>query len=501
MSMKFQSSAARYIILIFVVAIIGSFALSGIGLDGSGMFSTAPDSVANVDGTPISIREYQMAVSQQAKFYSQMMGGKDLTNKQMEQFGVKKAALDRLIQSKLMLNLANEMDIKVADSELKEEIKNLPYFKTGENFDVNKYKSLLSANGFSPSSFEKTIGDDVKVRRISGLFNNIQASSKLAEDIARFKAQTTTINGIEIEKRKLFKYVTVSNSEINAYLKDEKNLKKTEALYKQKKSTYEKPEQVQAKHILIKTDTRTEKEALAKAKSLRKKLTTKNFTALANKNTEDPSGKNKGGDLGWFTKGRMVKEFENTAFNQKVGTISDPVKTNFGYHIIYVTGKKKGSKTSFDKVKNELAKEQIQKTKAKELDILFNKIIADLENNFKKGNIKANEKLAKKYELKKVMNQKINFYDFNPGGLTITSEEAQKAISGNEKVKILKNPSETIVLHIKDKATDTEIAEAAKKNVETEKTAMSQVLSRSITNDIIEKKREQANITTNSRLL
>lgn len=501
MSQKFQSSTARYIILVFVVAIIGSFALSGIGLDGSGMFSSLPDSVASVDGTPIRINEYNMMVEQQAQFYSQMMGGKRLTQKQIEQFGVKKAALDRLIQKKLLLNLANDMEISIAEDELKKEIKDLPYFKTNDKFDVSRYKALLAANGLTPTDFEDTIAEDIKVRKISSLFNNLKASDKLAEDVARFKAETTTINGVEIEKRKLFKFVSVTSSEIKTFLSDEKNLKKTESLYKQKKSEYEKPEQVQAKHILIKTEGRSEAEALKMAKDLKKKLTTKNFASIANKNTEDPSGKNKGGDLGWFARGRMVKPFENVAFTQKVGTISEPVKTTFGYHIIYVTGKKPGTKTPFEKVKNDIAKEQIQKNKAKELDELFNKIIAELETNFKKGNVKANEALAKKYELKKVMNQKINLYSFNPGGLTITQEEAQTALKKEDKVQTLKNPTETIVLHIDKKASDKEIKEAVTKTKTAETTTMSQTIAREISNDIIEKKREQANITTNSRLL
>lgn len=500
MGLKFQSTSARWIVGIFAFAIIGSFALTVNGVNNSGFFSS-PDSVASVDGTPVRLREYQMAVQQQAQFYSQMMGGKELTNKQLEQFGVKKAALNRLVQTKLMLNLANKINLEIGSQELKKEIKELPYFKTGESFDVSKYRQLLAANGFTPSDFEKITSDDVKIRKMSALLSSLGTSTQFAEDIAKFKAETTTINATEIEKRKLFKYLPVSSKEIASYLKEEKNMKKAESLHKQRRNVYEKPEEVKAKHILLKTNPKNEKEVLAKAKLLKKQLKPSNFARLANKNTEDPSGKGKGGDLGWFSRGRMVKEFENTAFSMKPGTISEPVKTQFGYHIIYVERKKKAQSTSFASAKNELAKELIQKTKAKDLDQLFNKIISDLKQAYTSKNLKTVNRLAKKYELKTIKNQKVNLYEFNPAGITLSQEEANQAFKKEEKVQVLKNANQTVVLNIAEKASAQEIAEAIKKNQDSEKTSLSQKMSRNVTEDILKSLQEKAKITTNEALL
>jgi len=86
---------------------------------------------------------------------------------------------------------------------------------------------------------------------------------------------------------------------------------------------------VRACHILVKT----EKEARDLVEQIK---TGKDFTELARKYSECPSGK-RGGDLGFFTKGQMVKEFEDTAFTMERGQVSEPVKTQFGYHIIMVT--------------------------------------------------------------------------------------------------------------------------------------------------------------------
>ncbi len=99
-------------------------------------------------------------------------------------------------------------------------------------------------------------------------------------------------------------------------------------------------EQVHAAHILISTEGRSETEALILAESLRQNLTTDNFAEYATQYSEDPGSKQNGGDLGWFKKGQMVAPFEEAAFFLRPGQISEPVKTQFGYHLIYVLEKK-----------------------------------------------------------------------------------------------------------------------------------------------------------------
>lgn len=90
--------------------------------------------------------------------------------------------------------------------------------------------------------------------------------------------------------------------------------------------------QARASHILVKT----EQEAV----SIQKRIADgEDFAAVAKRFSKCPSGKN-GGDLGWFGKGMMVPEFEKAAFEEEVGKIVGPVKTQFGYHLIKVTGRK-----------------------------------------------------------------------------------------------------------------------------------------------------------------
>ena len=118
-------------------------------------------------------------------------------------------------------------------------------------------------------------------------------------------------------------------------------------------------EEVKASHILINSaqgDPQEKKdEALKKAQEITAMARKEgaDFAALAREHSEGPSAPS-GGDLGFFTRGRMVKPFEEKAFTMKVNEISDPVLTQFGYHVIKVTDRKEGSTLSFDQVKDRL---------------------------------------------------------------------------------------------------------------------------------------------------
>lgn len=130
--------------------------------------------------------------------------------------------------------------------------------------------------------------------------------------------------------------------------------------YHSDKTKYLQPEQVRAEHILIAVGPeRTEAEALLRAEEVYKKLKAnpKEFSNYAQQYSDDPGVAENNGDLGYFPRGAMVKPFEDAAFELKKGKISEPVLTNFGYHIIRVIDKSKERQQPFKEVKATLVEE------------------------------------------------------------------------------------------------------------------------------------------------
>jgi peptidyl-prolyl cis-trans isomerase C len=159
--------------------------------------------------------------------------------------------------------------------------------------------------------------------------------------------------------------VTVSDSEIRAF-------------YENNPETFKQPERVKASHILIKVDPAADPSLKAEAQKkidlVQARLQKgEDFGALAKEYSEGPSGP-KGGDLGYFTRGQMVKPFEDAAFTMKPGEVSGKVETRFGYHLIKVTDKTPETTMSYDEVKDRLGEFLKQKKMQEEINVYVKKL-------------------------------------------------------------------------------------------------------------------------------
>ncbi len=162
-----------------------------------------------------------------------------------------------------------------------------------------------------------------------------------------------------------------TESEINKY-------------YKNHPAAFDIPEQIRVRHILVSS----EKEARLILRKLRRKG---DFAALAATHSLDDQNKSRGGDLNWFSRGMMVKEFEKAAFSlQKTGDISEPVKTDFGWHIIELLGKRPAGRKSIDEARSEI----VNILQKEALSAWLDELLGSAKIEIKKAEYKLTEKGA-----------------------------------------------------------------------------------------------------------
>lgn len=214
--------------------------------------------------------------------------------------------LDNLILQKLMLQQAKAQNIKVSDKELKAQKDQVKATYGGDA----GYKEELKKQGLSDKEVEDNLKSQLLIQKI---------------------AQEVT------------KDIKVTDAQIKAQ-------------YEANKAQYQDPEMVKASQILVDSE-ETAKKIIEEYKD------GANFADLAKKYSKDEGSKDKGGEVGEFKRGQMVKEFEDAAFSMKVGEVSDPIKSQFGYHIINVTGKTPERQKTLEEVKKEIS-DQVQKTMA-----------------------------------------------------------------------------------------------------------------------------------------
>lgn len=266
----------------------------------------------------------------------------------------KREILNRLIDHRVRLKHAASLGITATDEEVGAQIRTYPAFSTRENtFDRNAYINFLRANRIRPADFENEQREQIILYKLG---NQLMVSIKTgSEELkALYLKRARSVKGDYV----YFNYKDHLSS-INI------NEERMKDFYAMNKSKYTKPERVKASHILIVADASpssptglTDEAAKKLAESLLENIKQgASFSETAKKHSDDPGSKDNNGELGWFERGMMVKEFENVAFNLKKGGLSGVVKTQFGYHIIKSLDKEEGFEPTYEKVRKEVLKE------------------------------------------------------------------------------------------------------------------------------------------------
>jgi len=200
---------------------------------------------------------------------------------------------------------------------------------------------------------------------------------------AEFQTALTKMNITEADLRSQIEQDIAIRQFISATLVDKITISEAEikAYYDNNPQFFTKPEQIRASHILIKVEPQADAMQKEKARKtlevVQEKLQAgEDFGALAKEYSQGPSN-SKGGDLGFFGRGQMVKPFEDKAFSMKTGEVSDIVETRFGYHLIKVTDKQTENKLAFAEVKEKLAQHLKQQKVQQEIGTYVEKLRAD----------------------------------------------------------------------------------------------------------------------------
>lgn len=486
MDSGFQKITSKVFLVIFIGFIIVSFMFSDFGSMGGGQTN-----VAKVDSYPISAKEYQAELNRQIQMYQNFTGGQPLTSQQLEQFGVRRSALNSLVQKKLIQKFADNLDMASSPEEIKKVIKELPYFQTNNSFDTQKYKNLLAANQFSPKEFEQNIADDLRVQAASNVASQFSVSNAVVKDIIELKNQKAAVHIAEVNKGDLLNFVEVTSPEIDSYLSEAANLARVKSLFNERKEELTVKESLKTKHILLRSEGDSQ-DVLKKAKDIQAKLTRSNFSTMANKYTEDPSGKDNGGDLPLFSRGQMVPEFEKAAFAMKPGQISAPVKTQFGYHIILLEKKTPRKEAFFDEHKVTLAKELIRQSKTSERDQLYNQIISDIETYLKEDKFSEVEKVVQKYKLNYEDDVLANPYSGLSGQIKLETENQDKlfsSLSDQAQTFVFKSPTNAKIVWARDFKGETQ-----QTSLEKERETMIRNLSSRLRQSIVSELQENADL-------
>ncbi|MCY4757101.1 peptidylprolyl isomerase [Pelomonas aquatica] len=375
---------------ILLLLILPSFAF--VGMQGyTSMMGGANAGVASVDGRKITQLEWDNAQREQAQRIRSQNPTVDA--KLLDTPEMKHQALEGLVTERTLQAAATHQHFTPSVEAVNARFWNDPQFAFLRNPDGTVNKGLLAAQGMTPSMFMERLRQDYGLRQVSAPVETSAVAGAAAPKLA-FDALLQQ-REVQLQRFDLKDFAAKTNpgdAELEAFYKDPVNAARfqlpesaqiqylvldIEALkkdvkftdedlqnyYKENASRYGVPEERRASHILIKVDRKASAEERAKAKAKAEDILAQvrknpaDFAAQAKKNSQDEGSAANGGDLDFFSRGAMVKEFDAAVYAMKQGEISNLVETDFGYHIIQLTGVRGGEKKPFEAVRAEVEAE------------------------------------------------------------------------------------------------------------------------------------------------
>ncbi len=360
-----------WVAYVIIALIVVPFALFGVSEYFTGTSNVV---VATIGSDDISKETFLSEFELQKRRLQQELG-KSYTAEVNQ--AVKMQTINSMINRHLLEQLAEQLGYATTQHELQVFIQSNDVFKVDGKFSVDRYRQLLRLSGFSDVEYEALQTNELTQNQIKYNFldsafitpsalkrvqllndqkrqfsyillsvkehsKNVKVNSKSVKEFyesqkkAFFEPQKVKVDFVELSFKQVAKNIEVSEDELFNFYEDESVRFTTE-------------EERKAQHILV--------ESKILADSIVAEIKAGgDFTELAIKHSIDTGSKDNGGDLGFFGLGVMVPEFESKVFSMKVGEVSVPVKTDFGYHIIKLTEIKASAVKPFEEVRDELTK-------------------------------------------------------------------------------------------------------------------------------------------------
>ncbi|MCA1743587.1 MAG: SurA N-terminal domain-containing protein [Desulfovibrionales bacterium] len=376
-----RNNAQSWIVKVLFAAIVVVFVFWGVG-----SFTGDREGVlAVVNDRPIKINDFIRAYENTVQSLREQ--NPDVTADDLREMQFKQQIFNQLLNAELLQQKAQELGLKVSASELQQEILSLPAFLSEDDrFDPQLYEGILRSHRLTPAQFERDFQQNMLLQKmenyislparpneeeVAEFYNYIRSQAKIdylkvswedfqdnisiqedeiqdfyQENQSRFTVpEQIKIAYIELTPRRLAPMQDVSSEEIEDY-------------YHANIDDFSRDEQVSARHILIAVDQNASQEekdqALASINEIKDKLDQgADFAALASEYSDGPSAAD-GGDLGKFGRGQMVPEFEEVAFSLEPGVVSEPVQTQFGWHLIKVEENIPAGKMELDQVRSRI---------------------------------------------------------------------------------------------------------------------------------------------------
>ncbi len=334
------------------------------GLFGFGSITTflAPvPKVATVNGSDISQQEMEIAVERRRR----VLLAQDIPPEEINEDELRTDVLDALISRQVLRQAAADMELQVGDQLLDAEIRETDAFQVDGAFDPDQYRLRLGGAGYTPVRYREEVrADQLLTQMASGIG---QSAFLLPGEAARaitLRSQTRDLAWLRIKVAELLPEVTASDAELADYYQQHLETFTTEESveleyielkqedlgvevtdedierhYEDTQGLYSKEESRRVSHILAGISEETdEQQAKANIDAILARLNDgEDFADLAREHSDDPGSAANGGDLGFNEPGIFVKPFEDMVYSLAEQQLSEPVLTQFGYHLIKVT--------------------------------------------------------------------------------------------------------------------------------------------------------------------